>query len=92
MSQLYECRLNYNLTSSSSAVFNPFTPVIGTICTLLEVVESTQGEGYIFEEVKVSINNSEAFSFDPQYWREITEAPSIDEINQMVEESQMVIF
>ncbi len=86
--QLFECKLDYNIAVKAGAIFTPFIPTVGSICTLLSIEKCDGEEGYLFEELEVSLNGLKQ-EFIKQYWKEITNIPSIKEITEMVEEVQI---
>ena len=87
MSQLYECKINFDYAVAYGAIFTPFVPTIGTVCTLLNVEKQNEDIIYTFEELKVTLYGNEQ-GFVSDNWKEILNLPSIEEVIEMIEEAQ----
>jgi hypothetical protein len=78
---------NFKTSINMGAVFVPFVPKKNeTICTVF-AIEST---GILFEEVQAYSPAGNILTFSPDYWKEITDAPSIEEVTEIVDECGLV--
>jgi len=83
---LMESITDFSSELSRGVKFIPFVPTKGTICTVIQI---DPDGGYTFDEVKAYLDTKEC-SFVSKFWKPLTDIPSIEEVNKIVEDCQLV--
>ncbi len=87
MDILMECKFDHKIFAEKGYIFKPFIPTVGSVCTLLK----RQSDGGLeFEEVEVFDIYGQLYVFRPGDWKELTDVPSLEEIQEMIESTELV--